>query len=80
MNIKKRLEKLEAVKIVQDVKVDIIHIIIEPDGTISGASRWRYPDSGFVAVSDEELAEIQNNSNTIYRNNNGSLNSRSGLI
>jgi|GEM_PF-4469512 len=35
MNIKKRLEKLEAVKIVQDVKVDIIHIIIEPDGTMA---------------------------------------------
>lgn len=57
MNIKKRLEKLEAVKIVQDVKVDIIHIIIEPDGTISGAAQ-RNADGKYVSVPDEELAEI----------------------
>ena len=57
MNIKKRLVKLEAVKIMQDVKVDIIHIIIEPDGTISGATQ-RNADGKYVSVSDEELAEI----------------------
>ena len=57
MNIKKRLEKLEAVKIMQDVKVDIIHIIIDPDGTISGATQ-RNADGKYVSVSDEELAEI----------------------
>lgn len=58
MSIKQRLEKLEAAKIVQDVKVDIIHIIIEPDGTISGATQ-RNADGKYVSVSDEELAEIQ---------------------
>lgn len=58
MNIKKRLEKLEAVKIVQDVKVDIIHIIIEPDGTISGATQ-RNADGKYVSVPDEELTEIR---------------------
>ena len=57
MNIKKRLEKLEAAKIMQDVKVDIIHIIIEPDGTISGATQ-RNADGKYVSVSDEELAKI----------------------
>ncbi|AEJ02500.1 hypothetical protein Nit79A3_2746 [Nitrosomonas sp. Is79A3] len=57
MSIKQRLEKLEAAKIVQDVKVDIIHIIIEPDGTISGATQ-RNADGKYVSVSDEELAEI----------------------
>lgn len=61
MNIKKRLEKLEAVKLVQDVKVDIIHIIIEPDGTISGATQ-RNADDKYVSVSDEELLEIRQKS------------------
>ena len=61
MNIKKRLEKLEAVKLVQDVKVDIIHIIIEPDGTISGATQ-RNADGKYVSVSDEELLEIRQKS------------------
>lgn len=41
----------------QDVKVEILHIIIEPDGTISGATQ-RNADGKYVSVSDEELAEI----------------------
>lgn len=55
MNIKKRLEKLETAAEVQAVKIDIIRIIIEPDGTISGAI-WRNATGKYVSVLDEELA------------------------
>lgn len=53
MNIKKRLEKLETAAKVQMVKVDIIRIIFEPDGTISDAI-WRDAGGEYVCVSDEE--------------------------
>lgn len=62
MNIKKRLEKLETVSKVQTVKVkvkvDVIRIIFEPDGTISGAIR-RDAGEEYFHVSDEELLEIR---------------------
>ena len=57
MNIKKRLEKLEATVKAQTIKINFIRIIFEPDGTISGATQ-RNADGKYVSVSDEELAEI----------------------
>ena len=58
MNIKKRLEKLEAVAKIQTAKNAVTEIWLVPHGTTSGAARWRYPSGEFVSVSDEELAEI----------------------
>lgn len=72
MNIKKRLEKLEVAK-VQTVKVDVIRIIFEPDGTISGAIR-RDASGKYVSVSDEELAEI--NEASISRDSKVNLKNR----
>lgn len=57
MNIKKRLEKLETAKKVQVVKFNVIRVIFEPDGTISGAIR-RNASGERVSVSDEELSVI----------------------
>lgn len=58
MNINKRLEKLETTAKVQVDKIDIIRIIIERNGTISGAIR-RDASGKYVSVSDEELKEIR---------------------
>lgn len=68
MNIKMRLKKLEAAAKVQTVKVDVIRIIFEPDGTISGATR-RNASGESVSVPDEELSEIRSKIDI----NNGSL-------
>jgi hypothetical protein len=58
MNIKKRLEKLETAEKVKTVKVDIIRIIFESDGTISGATR-RNASGERALVSDEDLIKIR---------------------
>lgn len=57
MNIKKRLEKLEAAVKVQTTKYVITRIIVELDGTISGAI-WRNANSEYDSVSDEEVSKI----------------------
>ena len=58
MNIKKRLEKLEAAAKLQTIKVVFIRIIVESDGTISGAIH-RDASGKYVSVSYEELIEIR---------------------
>ncbi|SNX61216.1 hypothetical protein SAMN06296273_2668 [Nitrosomonas ureae] len=62
MNIKKRLEKLETVSKVKTVKVDVIRIIFEPDGTISGAIH-RNANGERVIVLDEELKILKKKGN-----------------
>lgn len=58
MNIKKRLEKLEAVVKTQTFSCVIIRIIVESDGTILDAIR-RNANGEYVSVSEVELAEIR---------------------
>lgn len=61
--IKQRLEKLEAVAKIQAARnavteIWLVSLTREPDDSITCAARWRYPDSEFVALLDDELAEI----------------------
>ena len=53
LNISKRLEKLENIVKMQSNKYVFTRIIVEPDGTISGAIR-RNASGNSVLVSDEE--------------------------
>lgn len=59
MNIKKRLEKLEAAERMQVAKFAITEIILVPGGETSGAAWWCYPSNKFVSVSDEDAKEIK---------------------
>lgn len=58
MNIKKRLEKLEAAAKAQSTKHIITEIILVPFGATSGIARWCYGTKVFVSVSSEELAGV----------------------
>ncbi len=63
MSIKQRLEKLEAVAIIQTAKHAVTEIWLvpltrEPDEAITSTARWTKTSGAFVSISDEELAEI----------------------
>lgn len=54
MNIKKRLEKLEAAAKARTTKHIITEIILVPFGASKGIARWCHKRDEFVSVSDEE--------------------------
>lgn len=58
MNIKKRLEKLEAAAKAQTTKHVITEIIFVPLGATSAIARWCYARKEFVSVSSEGLAGV----------------------
>lgn len=53
MKLQDRLRKLEAFAKIESQEIKILKIIVEPDGTISGAIRRKFSGE-CVFVSDEE--------------------------